>query len=617
MANVELTIKVENTQAVKNIQDIQKATENMQNKAQQGMQREKGLIEDVEDSLKKYQESKKKAFTVEEIEKLNRKIQEAKIHLEEYEKAGVKANDNIKKTTDTVVGSLTKWAMGIASLGKLFGELIKTFKDTVAGINMMTQAGEVYKQTLYNIISGQSMFSTSLAQSLAVGKQLNTLRQEERKSLVSVAKAETEYFKLYFEASDRTKTDIERLNLLNQAEAKHKEIIDEQSDILYKRLAIVEQQLLLRPKSTELINEEVKLKVELENVEKRRYSETRRLEGLRSGLAVKTMEAEGETVEEYYKLWTDYYKWYQDQIDQTIKAEQKARDDAYKFEMDYANKLFKANKDLGKDEWERLQEMEKERTKATEDAEDRRREALKESYNMMIEAEQMIFQIASNNLESRYTRELDLLDAKTESELQKAGDNEKKRQQILERSEYQKSEIDKKYRKEQQQLDIKQAVIDGAMAIVKTYAKFGWPAGILPAAMMAAVTALQVGVIKSQKFAVGGWTGKGMGKDDTGERIAGIVHGEEFVIRRGPAEKYKGLLEAINRDQSNIFSSFNFRSLKGSTVNNIIVENSGSNTRLDKVIAEQKAMNRKLGTQIITQGGRRIITHGNKTRIIG
>lgn len=43
-------------------------------------------------------------------------------------------------------------------------------------------------------------------------------------------------------------------------------------------------------------------------------------------------------------------------------------------------------------------------------------------------------------------------------------------------------------------------------------------------------------------FASGGWTG-----DVSPQAVAGVVHGEEFVVRAGPAARHRSILEAINR----------------------------------------------------------------------
>jgi hypothetical protein len=135
--------------------------------------------------------------------------------------------------------------------------------------------------------------------------------------------------------------------------------------------------------------------------------------------------------------------------------------------------------------------------------------------------------------------------------------------------------------------------------------------------MFAAFAASKIKANEAAKYAKGGWTGKGSMIDSTGERMAGVVHEDEFVIRKGPAHKYRDVLDAINRDDRRmIFNRFN-KILPGSAVNNIVVENEGPNRRLDQVNANLRQLNRKQGKEeIIELAGATIIHKGTSTRII-
>ncbi|KKT30291.1 MAG: hypothetical protein UW18_C0019G0004 [Microgenomates group bacterium GW2011_GWF1_44_10] len=72
-------------------------------------------------------------------------------------------------------------------------------------------------------------------------------------------------------------------------------------------------------------------------------------------------------------------------------------------------------------------------------------------------------------------------------------------------TEQQRAEIKKKYAREQQKNDIKQAFINAALGITKTFVEYGFtPAGWVAAAALAVQSAIQIGIIKAQKFASGG-----------------------------------------------------------------------------------------------------------------
>ena len=154
-------------------------------------------------------------------------------------------------------------------------------------------------------------------------------------------------------------------------------------------------------------------------------------------------------------------------------------------------------------------------------------------------------------------------------------------------------------------------------AAAQTFKSF--PGPLLPvaigivAAMFAAFAATKVKAAEVSKFAKGGWTGKGTVVDSTGEKMAGVVHENEFVVRKGPAHKYRDVLEAINKDDRRmVFNRFN-KIGAGTTVNNITVENEGPNKRLDKLIQLNKHKSKE---EIIELESQTIIRRGHSTKII-
>ena len=128
----------------------------------------------------------------------------------------------------------------------------------------------------------------------------------------------------------------------------------------------------------------------------------------------------------------------------------------------------------------------------------------------------------------------DIFENQKQRELSAVGDNEKKR-----------AEIEAKYLKKQKTLAIASAIMNGAMAIQKIQGQ----AGVFSVPLIiasAALTATQVGIIASQKFAKGGIDIKGPSHARGG--IAAEIEGGESVINRRSTSKYKGLLDAINQD---------------------------------------------------------------------
>jgi hypothetical protein len=146
-------------------------------------------------------------------------------------------------------------------------------------------------------------------------------------------------------------------------------------------------------------------------------------------------------------------------------------------------------------------------------------------------------------------------------------------------------------------------------------------AGAAIAALFALFSSAKSRAASTTKLAEGGTgteTGMVTGKSHAqgGERFLDhveIEQGERWgVLNRRAAERFGHTFE-------DIVSSFNRNEMPdfAAGVNNIIVDNKGSNTRLDRVIVEQKKLNEKLDKQIIISGHRKVVTKGKNIRIVG
>jgi len=162
-----------------------------------------------------------------------------------------------------------------------------------------------------------------------------------------------------------------------------------------------------------------------------------------------------------------------------------------------------------------------------------------------------IFDIKRNAIRDELDEQLKALDQQQEAELKRKGLTEKQKDAINEK--YRKKEAALKLDawKKEQKAAVSQALINGALAIVKTFAYYGFsPAGIAAAAAQAIATGLQIAVIKKEKppvFRRGGYT-----KEDTSDdEPAGMVHANEFVAtaeaKRNPT--VRPVLDAIDRAQ--------------------------------------------------------------------
>lgn len=158
-----------------------------------------------------------------------------------------------------------------------------------------------------------------------------------------------------------------------------------------------------------------------------------------------------------------------------------------------------------------------------------------------------IFSIINNNAQQRADRESKILE-------------ERKEAGIITEAQYEAQllEVQKKAFERKKRMDIAQAIVNGALAMTKVTAQTGILAfGFSP--FIAAMTAAQIAVIASQKFAKGGMIEKfadggmvvgkshaqGGEKFSVGGRVSELEGGEAVINKRSTA-MFKGQLSAMN-----------------------------------------------------------------------
>lgn len=150
----------------KTLSDISREAVKMSSSFQKETKRETGLIADLEAALVELRDKKRKAFSVEEIEKYNRKIQEAENDLREYNEAGkkvVETNKEQESTQGKIVESLKKWALGLLTISGA----MKLFKEIV---NSSNAASEEFQQTIDGVKGAlQQMYQALIPSSEQTG----------------------------------------------------------------------------------------------------------------------------------------------------------------------------------------------------------------------------------------------------------------------------------------------------------------------------------------------------------------------------------------------------------------------------------------------------------------
>lgn len=138
-----------------------------------------------------------------------------------------------------------------------------------------------------------------------------------------------------------------------------------------------------------------------------------------------------------------------------------------------------------------------------------------------------------------------------------------------------KMELQKQLRAEEKKLAnqrkaaaISQALINGALASLNIWANntIPYPAALafnIPTqAFVAALTATEVALIAGQKFAKGGFTGDGSYRDDTGHKVAGVVHDNEYVVPKWMVQsaQYRPLIDQLEGARTRGFADGGFTS---------------------------------------------------------
>ncbi|HQU95771.1 MAG TPA: phage tail tape measure protein [Saprospiraceae bacterium] len=117
--------------------------------------------------------------------------------------------------------------------------------------------------------------------------------------------------------------------------------------------------------------------------------------------------------------------------------------------------------------------------------------------------------------------------------------------------------LEKKAAREAQRLAIIQANINGALAVIASFKTGFNPVSVAQAIAAGVATATQIAIIKSQKFAKGGFTGTGTGqRDETGHIPVGTVHDGEWVGNKKFVTENPSLFNYLERVQANKYRPF-------------------------------------------------------------
>ncbi len=670
MAEVTLKIKADPSNAVKGLKDVQNQAQKtytvfdeMSAKRQVQIQKEIQMQEQLSQRIASSKNN-------ENIKTWNKLIEGSKSRLEDLKKAqqnvtktGTESTEQLVSSGKRLMGVYAGIATAIASVAASFRVLKNAVMETETGFNNFNVVMAASKQLLYDIIQRTPMkeWGKNMKEVAGIQNQLNELRKIERESLKEVAQYQVLYNKYLVEAKDQTKSITERLTYYNYALIAHNRSVDLENKNTATRLALVREWLKTAPDNKAFLEEESALELKLLGIEEKRFASQKEINSMRTGLIKQQNEEEKALQEkhakEMYDFYHDYYEGLRFLAEEALKAREKSDEEYWKFNLDIGKKLWQQNKDLAKvqwAEWAKIMGFDPDTGEPLpgkdvsiwsmlgldEDEDSGKIEALKEIAASIKDVLQDVFdkqvEIAERERELLDTRISETQQAlETEVELYKAGyasnvalkqkelDNLKKQRDIALKEEEEALKKQRTFETISQTMSLMSSVAN----ILKEFTKLG-PIGLVLSTvaiggLFAIFAAAKNKAAEATKFAKGGWTGKGSYRDETGENVAGIVHEDEFVVRKGPARRFREVLEAINKeDRGLIINRFNKIQPEIMPVNNILVENNGPNNRLDRVnnkltLISKQLEPRKDRTEKVTDNGKELIYQkGNTLRIV-
>lgn len=359
--------------------------------------------------------------------------------------------------------------------------------------------------------------------------------------------------------AEKSESDIIRIHEdFNQRRERIFERYGKQRELDYQFLKLKEQEL--EKQYTDFIQgeEEERNKIRLQlrdEILKNIDSQTKAIVSSEKNLTNQLIEVERErfrngeiTLEQYYNnLEQITYEGKKAQLEAEIKADQEklnvtklTAEQVKAINQDIIDK----QKELNDLEFKAYEEKEKKKTELTKEEIEKRKELQQQALDVFIESVNAGFDIA----EGRRTAQLENLKADTEERLRLAGDNEKKKQQILEQAE----QKEKAIKTRQAQADRAQAIfnigITTALNVIKALGQPPIPGtNFVAAALAGAAGAAQLAVVLSKpipKFAKGskGVTGGIEGQDSV---LAMLMPGEKIVPTAQSRGQLGGILDGI------------------------------------------------------------------------
>jgi len=434
-----------------------------------------------------------------------------------------------KLVLDSILVLGARFTKFFAKIGLGWEKLKGIFKDNTAAIDEQQQkiddAEKVIierqnerKKSTDELIKGVKGLIKETQNEIKIAENLadrqNQLNKDTRNNLITEAKLRRDIANIRVQAADRENADAEtRLALLDEAIAKENEILDNSQKLAKERLALKQIENSLADSTKEDLEEEARLEAELIALETANADKRRRLVSERL-IAERELKAE----------------------DRAIELEE---DKAFKDELLRRNK-----------------ELEEEIRADIEETERVDKESIQRRIELRKQLKQAAIDIAQTTANTVFSIQKTNLDRETQAKLSQAG-----------LTEAEALKIQKEAAKERKKIAVKEIIINGLLGIAKTFATLGFPAGVIPAAVLAAGTLAQLAVVNSQSFAQGGEIKSGIFSGpshasggigmtlDSGQRIETEGNEGIYVVNKKDNPLAIAALSAINSIHGKAFST--------------------------------------------------------------
>ena len=239
MADVELILKVDNVGAITSIKETEIALTELNQAATGG-------------GDERISQLKKEVSVLGEFKK---KTKEAQVTQEDYNEVVEDTVENTNKASNSI-GGMGRRLSGIAAVVTVviagLRSLATAFKETTLGMNVMTKAGGMFRQMMYDIVTLNFKQLDSTQKAIDLAKKQNVLRSKEVADIKSLANYQVLYNKYMADANNNSKNAKDRLTALTMATELYNSIMNKKVDNAKQEWLLAKDDLDIKPKNHKL-----------------------------------------------------------------------------------------------------------------------------------------------------------------------------------------------------------------------------------------------------------------------------------------------------------------------------------------------------------------------------